>query len=316
MDISNVCILGGTGFVGRAIADHLTQRGIRVRVATRSEPRAMALRVLPTVEIVVADPHDPAKLRECFDNMEGVVNLVGILHEGRGRTFQACHAELPARVLEACHASGVQHLLHMSALGASADAPSAYQRSKAAGEEAVRRAAGVTAYTIFRPSIIFGDGDRFLGLFASLARIFPVIPLAGARTRVQPIWVEDVARCFAQALGDARSFGQTYDLCGPKAYTLADLVRYVAATLGRERRVVALPGPLASLQAAVLERLPGKLMTRDNLRSLAVDNVCDKPFPEIFGFQPSPVEAVVPEYLTSSTARARYPRYRQHHAGR
>jgi len=315
MNISNVCILGGTGFVGGAIADQLTNRGVRVRIVTRSEPRAAALRVLPTVEVMVADPHDPAQLRACFDNMEGVINLVGILHESRGQTFQKAHAELPRKVIDACQSSGVLHLLHMSALGAAEDGPSAYQRSKAAGEDAVRRSAGVTPFTIFRPSVMFGEGDRFLNMFASLVRWSPVIPLAGARTRFQPIWVEDVARCFSQALGDARCFGQAYDLCGPKAYALADLVRFVAATLGRKPRVLALPGPLASLQATVLEHLPGKLMTRDNLRSMSVDNVCAKPFPEIFGFHPSPLEAVVPEYLTGSAARGRYANYR-HHAGR
>lgn len=310
MEIASVCILGGTGFVGRAIADHLTNRGVRVRVVTRSEPRAAALRVLPTVEILVANPYDPAQLRASFEDMDAVINLVGILHEGGGRTFQASHVELPRKVMDACHANGVLHLLHMSALGASADAPSAYQRSKAAGEEAIRKSAGVTPYTIFRPSVIFGEGDRFLGMFADLVRVFPVIPLAGARTRFQPIWVEDVARCFSQALGDARCFGQSYDLCGPKAYPLADLVRFVGSTLGHERRIWALPGPLASLQAFVLEHLPGKVMTRDNLRSMSVDNVCSQPFPAIFGFQPSPLEAVVPEYLTGSAARARYSRYR------
>ncbi|HUP96468.1 MAG TPA: complex I NDUFA9 subunit family protein [Usitatibacter sp.] len=315
MDIGSVCIVGGSGFVGRAIAETLSPGGVRVRVITRSRPRAMPLAVLPTVELVVADPQDTASLARAFENMDAVVNLVGILHETRRQSFNDCHVELPRKVVEACHSAGVQHLLHMSALGASASGPSAYLRSKAAGEEEVRRAAGILPFTIFRPSVIFGAGDRFLNTFATLVRLFPVLPLAGAGARFQPIWVEDVARCFVDAMGNPQAFGQTFELAGPKIYSLEELVRFVAATLGKRRAIVALPGALARLQALTLEHLPGKLMTRDNLRSMQVDNVASRPFPEVFNFRPAPVEAVVPEYLVGSASRARYTRYR-HHAGR
>jgi uncharacterized protein YbjT (DUF2867 family) len=207
----------------------------------------------------------------------------------------------------------VRQLLHMSALGASPSAPSDYLRSKAEGEEAVREAG--LPFTIFRPSVIFGEHDRFLNLFAALARVFPVIPLAAAHAKFQPIWVEDVARCFVSSMGRARAFGAAYELCGPSVYTLEELVRIVAAAIGRPRRIVALPAALASLQALVLEHLPGKLMTRDNLRSMSVDNVCAGPFPGVFGFQPSPLEAIILEYLGKTSSRARYPLFR-HYAGR
>ena len=315
MEISSVCILGGSGFVGRAIAEQLSPLGIRTRVVTRSGPKAMPLTVLPTVEVEVADVHDPGALRACFENMDAVVNLVGILHEDGAQTFRRVHSELPRQVAEACRASGVQQMLHMSALGASKEGPSDYLRSKAEGEAAVREAAGATPVTIFRPSVIFGENDRFLNTFAELVRWFPVIPLAGADARFQPVWVEDVARCFAGALGNGRAHGETYELCGPKAYTLAELVDFVAHTLGRRPRVMGLPGGLARMQAMVLERLPGKVMTRDNLLSMSKDNVCSCDFPAIFGFRPSPLEAVVPEYLAHTTARGRYARYR-HYAGR
>ena len=201
----------------------------------------------------------------------------------------------------------------MSALGASRDGPSEYQRTKAEGEEAVR-SSGVPC-TIFRPSVIFGEHDRFLNVFATLARLFPVIPLAGANARFQPVWVEDVARAMASAIGDQRTVGEAYELCGPRAYRLAELVQIAAELTGRRRLIVGLPGPLAELQAFVLEHLPGKMMTRDNLRSMRVDNVCAGPFPAIFGFQPTPLEAVVPQYLAHDTLRDRYDRYR-HYAGR
>jgi len=310
VDISSVCIVGGSGFVGQALAEQIAARGIGVRVITRHRQRAMRIAVLPTAEIVVADPHDTASLARAFENMDAVVNLVGILHEGGRQTFQACHVELPAKVVEACHSAGVQHLAHMSAMGASESAPSAYLRSKAGGEAAVRRTAGILPFTIFRPSVIFGAGDSFLNRFAAFARWFPVIPMPAASARVQPIWVDDVARCFAGCLGDARHFGRTWELCGPRATTLAELQRFVARTLGRDPAIVSLPDGLARLQALVLEHLPGKLLTRDNLRSLEVDGTCSQPFPAIFGFQPAPLEAVVPEYLAASVARARYARYR------
>lgn len=315
MEIGSVCIVGGSGYVGRSVADHLGSRGLSVLVLTRSRPRAMPLAVLPTVEIMVCDPHDPADLARAFTGMDAVVNLVGILHESGRQTFRSAHVELPRKVAEACRPAGVRHLLHMSALGADPAGPSAYQRSKGEGEAAVKAAAGDMPVTIFRPSVIFGEGDSFLNLFATLVRLNPVIPLAGASARFQPVWVEDVARCFAQSLGDPRTFGQAYELGGPRVYTLEELVRFVAATLGKRRWIVRLPPALGRLQAFVFEHLPGKLMTRDNLDSMKVDNVCAGPFPEVFGFEPSALEAVVPEYLQGSVARSRYAKYR-HYAGR
>src|SRR5688572_24730944 len=137
MDVDNVCIVGGSGFVGRSVADQVAAGGRRVRVVTRSRPRAMHVTVLPTAELMVADPHQPADLDRAFDGMDAVVNLVGILHETRRQSFRACHVELPAKVAQACRRAGVRHLLHMSALGADPRGPSAYQRSKAEGETAL-----------------------------------------------------------------------------------------------------------------------------------------------------------------------------------
>jgi NADH dehydrogenase len=315
MDISSVCIVGGTGFVGRSIADQACARGLRVRVVTRYGPKAAKLIVLPTVEVEVANVHDEEALVHAFADMDAVINLVGILHPNRRQTFGEAHAELPRKIAHACHAAGVLHLVHMSALGASENGPSEYLRSKGKGETAVRQDAGILPYTIFRPSVLFGEGDRFLNLFAKLARLSPMLPLAGANARFQPIWVEDVARCFVAALGDVRTFGQAYELCGPKVYTLAELARFAAEASGHPRRIVALPDSLAKLQAFVFEHLPGKLMTRDNLRSMSVDNVCASPFPQVFGFEPATLEAVAAQYLSGVTTRGRYNQYR-HSAGR
>jgi len=310
MDIASVCIFGGSGFVGQAVAEAAVARGLRVRVVTRRPGSARALTVLPTLERVVADPNDARSLSRALDNMDAAINLIGILHESAGATFSAVHAELPGKIAAACRAEGVRHLLHMSALGAARDAPSEYQRTKAEGE-ANARAAGVPC-TIFRPSVIFGARDSFLNFFAALVRFFPVIPLAGANARFQPVWVEDVARAFAAAIGDKRTVGEAYELCGPEVYTLAELVRIVGAITGHPRAVVGLPGPVAAMQAFVLEHLPGKKMTRDNLRSMQVDNVCKGPFPPIFGFQPAALEAVVPRYLGPAAMNDRYDKSRQY----
>jgi NADH dehydrogenase len=315
MDINRICIFGGTGFVGRAIVDQAYARGLQVRVVTAYPPKAMPIAVVPTVELFVGDVFDDRTLERACEDVDAVINLVGILHPSRGKGFEAVHVELPRRIAAACHAAGVQQLLHMSALGADASGPSEYQRSKGRGEAALRQAAGILPWTIFRPSVIFGEGDRFLNLFATLARAFPVIPLAGAQARFQPIWVEDVARCFVQSLGDTRVFGQAFNLCGPRAYSLEELVSFVASTLGLRRRIWPLPPGLARLQAFTLEHLPGKLMTRDNLASMSVDNTCADAFPAIFGFEPAPLEAVAPLYLAGASTRSRYQRYR-HAAGR
>jgi len=265
--------------------------------------------------VVNADVNDDATLARQFEGMDAVVNLVGILHQSRRQTFEKVHVELPARVGRACRAAGVARLLQMSALGASAGGPSEYLKSRGRGEAAVREAAVDIPLTIFQPSIVIGAADDFLNMFAKLVQLFPVIPLAGAKTRFQPVWVEDVARAMVASLADPRTFGKTYELGGPKVYTLEQLVTLVIALKGRSRMILPLPHWAATLQAAVFEYLPGPIMTRDNLKSMSVDNVCSEPWPAEFAFKPSSIEGIVAEYLTDATQRGRYKYYRNR-AGR
>ena len=341
MKIASICILGGSGFVGTQLVSLLASRGIKVRVLSHRREMAKALILLPTVEVIEADVHDQQELIRHFRGMDAVINLVGILHESRvGRAdlprarrgdFQRVHIELTRSIIHACGESGVQRLLQMSALGAHPNSRSAYQRSKGIAEALVREA-GMTHsehenwylngpklihgyglnVTIFRPSVIFGRGDSFLSMFARLLKLFPVLPLAAANSRFAPVHVDDVARAFADSLDNAATFGETYDLCGPKAYTLQELVGYVGDVIGKKRSIVPLGSLLSYLQAWALELKPGKkLMTRDNFFALSVDNVCRGNWPPVFDFQPAALEAIAPGYLRADSPRERYERYRE-----
>ncbi len=307
MQLTTITVIGGAGFVGRHLCQQLAARGYRVRVPTRDRERAKPLILLPTVDVVVADVHDPAALAVVIRGSDAVINLVGVLHDGRGkRGFSTAHVALAHKVVAACSAENVRRLLHMSALAAAPDAPSAYLRSKSEAEQVVL-ASGLDV-TIFRPSVIFGPEDSFLNLFASLARVLPVLVLASPGARFQPVYVEDVAAAFVQALRDNGTRGRSYDLCGPKRYTLRELVAYVGRVTDKQRPIIGLNRTLSWCQAYAMELLPVKLMTRDNLRSMEIDNVCDSPFP--FGIKPQSLEAVAPAWLAARTPRARYQRFR------
>jgi len=257
---------------------------------------------------VEADVHDPAVLRPLLRGAAAVVNLVGILNEAGRETFARAHIDLARTVIAACKSAGVSRLLHVSALNANPEGPSRYLRSKGEAEAIV--AASGLAWTIFQPSVIFGREDAFLNLFAWLSRIFPVIPLGAADARFQPVYVGDVAHCISHAVSDPLTHEQRYSLCGPRVYALRELVRYVGEVSGARRPIVPLPGVLAYVQALLLEALPGTLMSRDNLASMRSDNVCDEPFPAIFGIQPRALETVAPEYLAPAGAKSNYDRYR------
>jgi NADH dehydrogenase len=296
-------VLGGTGFVGRHLVARLAAQGRRVTVVARRREYARHLILLPTVHVVEADPLDATTLARLAPGATAVVNLIGIVNESGRETFAEVHVEGARKVVDACSRSGAR-LIHMSAINADPAGPSRYLRSK--GEaEAIVAASGVRA-TIFRPSVIFGREDAFLNLFATLLRRLPVVALAAPDAKFQPVYVGDVARCFAHALADDATIGQRYNLCGPKVYTLAELVRYVGALTGKPRTIVRLGPGLSRLQAHLLELLPGKLMTRDNLASMQQDAVCDGPFPPIFGVAPTALELAAPEWLSPEGVRSRY----------
>jgi len=301
----NVLVLGGSGFIGRHLVATLAARGIGVTVPSRRRERAKHLILLPTVDVVEADILAPGVLERLVAGKEAVINLAGILHGD----FRRVHVELPQAVINACRATGVKRLLHMSALGASRGAPSEYLRTKAMGEEQVLAATDLEV-TVFRPSVVFGPEDRFLNLFAQLTRFLPALALACPEAQFQPVYVGDVARVMAAALGGKETFGKRFDLCGPRRYTLRELIDFVCAATGRRRLVIGLPRSLSLLQAWMLEHLPGKLMTRDNVRSMQVPNICSDPGAVPPGLEPQPLEAIAPSYLAPSGPRERYPQLR------
>ena len=300
----NVLMIGGTGFIGSAIARRLAAAGHVLSLPTRRRDRAKHLTTLPTAAVIEADVHDPAVLAELMRGQDAVISLVGIL---RGN-FMRAHAELPAKIAAAAKTAGVRRIVHISALGAAADAASAYQRSKAAGEAALRDS-GLDV-TILRPSVVFGAGDSFMTLFAGLQRLFPLLPLACPQARMQPVWVEDVAQVAALCLQRPESIGQTYELGGPLVYTLRELVEYAGAVSGHRALVIGLPWPLAWLQAFTMEIVGGP-MTRDNLLSLATPNVCANAPALPFGLPATALEAVAPAYLGRTRRSASYDRYRE-----
>lgn len=310
--MKRIVVLGGTGFVGRSVCDQLQAAarsggpigGARIVVPSRRRERGKHLFPLPQVDVVAADVHQESDLAAVLRGADVVVNLIAILH-GSPQAFEQVHVMLPQRLATACRAAGVQRLVHVSALGVPEEpthAPSNYLRSKALGEAALK-ASGVPL-VILRPSVIFGEHDRFLNLFAQLLRLAPVMPLAGAHARFQPVWVEDVGRAVVRAVIDPALAGQTFELGGPEVLTLADLVRLAGRASGHPRPVLPVPMAVGRLQAAVLACLPGEPpMSPDNLDSMKVDNVLSGRWPGLseLGIEAASVEVVAPTYLGHST---------------
>lgn len=310
MQLRKICVLGGSGFVGSSIVAKLDQDGYAVTVLTRRRESAKHLFLLPNVTVVECNVMDDQALKAALSGADAVVNLTGILHQSGRTSFDAMHHQLPSRLAKICEATGIKRLIQMSSLQADRNAPSEYLRSKAAGEAALLAFAQKLNITIFRPSIIFGRGDSFINLFATLIKFLPVVLLAKPNAKFQPVWVEDVASCFVASIQNTQTYGQVYELAGPKVYSFRELVQQVMTTLKVKRPIIGLCDKLSYAQAFMMELLPVKLMSRDNVRSMEVDSVSSQPFPPIFGVVPASLEAVIPEYLVDSTLRGKYDSFR------
>ncbi len=304
-----VLVAGGSGFLGSHIVHKLIQAGMQVVVPVRRRERAKHLALLPGVEIREGSLLEQRFVKNCLNGCTDVINLVGVLHGRSGQPavygpdFARAHVELPKLIADTAIEMGIRRYIHVSALGVTADGkrnlPSRYLRSKAAGEQSLRGLIGLDL-TVLRPSVIFGREDKFLNLFASLQSLAPLMTLPRASARFQPIWVEDVAAATVACLEQAASIGQTYDLVGPKIYTLREIVQLAGRLSGHSRPVLGLPDPLGWLQTVAIEFAPGPtLMSRDNFHSMAVENTSKQVWAsKIFGFEPSSLELIAPTYLS------------------
>jgi NADH dehydrogenase len=325
--MKKILVLGGTGFVGAHVCEKLVREGWHVTVPTRRRSNASHLQPLPTLTVLELDVHNEAALTQAVAGHDAVVNLVAILH-GSQEAFNKAHVALPQKLARACTAAGVKVVVHVSALGANAlqpeTAPSLYLRSKGQGEAVLMQAAmggGAQAgahtgfaLTVLRPSVIFGADDKFINLFAKLQKLFPVMPLAGAHARFQPVWVEDVALAVVRSLSKFSSTAgaaapQVIEVCGPDVFTLKELVQLSACLSGvrggRGRPVIALPRWMGLVQAFLMELAPGApLMSRDNLDSMQVDNVATGKWPglAVLGIKPTPLKPIAQDYLTQGQA--------------
>ncbi len=298
---SLVAVFGGTGFIGRHLVRRLAKAGARVRVVARDPEAGMFLKPMGEPGQIILDRGnllDAGSVAEAVAGADIVVNLVGVLYESGPYTFAAVHVEGARSVAEAAKAAGARRLVQVSAIGASNRSPALYARTKAAGEAAVGKA--FPGATIVRPSIVFGPEDDFFNRFAALARLTPALPLyGGGRTRFQPVYVGDVAEAIVRILEDAQTAGKTYELGGPHVYTFREVLEIVLRETGRARLLVPLPFWVADLQARAFELLPKPLLTRDQVKMLARDNVVGRKALGLadLGITPTAVEAVVPAYL-------------------
>ncbi|HZS84769.1 MAG TPA: complex I NDUFA9 subunit family protein [Stellaceae bacterium] len=301
MGYSRVAVIGASGFIGRYVVQRLAAKGAVIAAIMRDIEAGRFLQPMGDVGQIArirASLLDEARLAQALAGAEAVVNLAGILYERGAQRFVAVHHEGPARLGRLAKTAGVKHLVHISALAADAASPSAYARSKAAGEAALRDA--FPEAVILRPSVVFGPEDDFFNRFAALAQVAPALPLiGGGRTRFQPVYVGDVADAVVRALDDPKAAGRTYELGGPAIYTFRELMKLLLNELGRRRLLVNLPWSLAKFEAAFLEWLPTPPLTRDQVSLLTRDSVVSEGALTLkdLGITPTPVESILPSYM-------------------
>jgi NADH dehydrogenase len=293
-------VFGGSGFIGRYVVRRLAQKGYVVRVAVRDPVGAAFLKTAGAVGQIVplyCSLREEGTVARAIEGSDLVVNLVGLLAESRSGDFDAVHARGATSVARLAAACGVFRMVHLSAIGADPAAPGRYGRTKAAGEQGVHQE--FPAATILRPSIVFGPEDQFFNRFGRMAMLAPVMPVFYGKTRMQPVYVGDVADAVMAALGRTDAVGGIYELGGPQVFTFRELMVYVLRETQRRRPLVAVPSGLAHLMAGVMQMLPGKPLTRDQLLMLSRDNVVAEGAAGLseLGIVPTPIDMIVPGYL-------------------
>lgn len=315
MLIKRIAILGGSGFVGRVLCNRLSREGYELKVLTRNrEYNRDKLIVLPGLDLVETNIHDPEQLKRQLSDCDTVINLVGILNEkgNSGKGFRRAHVELAEKLIAACQENGIHRILQMSALNADAtNGKSHYLRSKGEAEDLLHANNAGINVTSFRPSVIFGSEDSFFNRFANLLRVTPLFfPLACHGTKFAPVYVLDVAEMMAHSINDPDSYGQRFQLCGPKTYTLEALVNYTAKAITVKRTIIPLNDILSRIQAAIFDFVPGKPFSTDNYLSAKTDSICACNDLERYDIQATSIESVVPQYLTNTSYRSHYTEFR------
>jgi NADH dehydrogenase len=303
--VTTVCVFGGTGFLGRRLVRRLAGEGASVRVAVRSPERARS--VLPDpdrVEVLRADVREPASVAAAVAGADAVVNAVSAYVEKAGVSFESVHVQGARTVAQEAFAAGVARLVLVSGIGADPESASPYIRARGRGELAARQA--FPGATVVRPGAMFGPGDALFGALADIVRLSPVVPLiGGGRTRVQPVYVEDVAEAIARVLAERGSAGQTYELAGPGAYTLRELVGFVLRLVDKRRLLVPVPFAVAEVQARLFELLPSPPLTTSQVDLLRMDNLASGDLPGLreLGIRAKAIEDIVPTYVGRARAR-------------
>ncbi len=315
---SVITVFGGSGFIGRHVVEALARRGYRIRVAVRRPNEALFLKTagdVGQVEPVQANIRDTGSVRAALEGAHAVVNLVGILSEAGRQGFEAIHTSGAERIAREAKAAGIDIFVHVSAIGADAESPSAYGRSKALGEAAIRR--HMPGAAILRPSVVFGPEDDFFNRFAAMARLAPALPLiGGGATRFQPVYVKDVAEAVARAVESGVADGLVCELGGPEIYSFRQLMELVLRETGRRRLLLPLPVALARIMASVTQFLPGAPLTTDQVKLLGIDNVVSAEAQKegrtlaLFGIQPTAPEAILPAYLVRFRRRGQFDQLR------
>lgn len=315
MKYPRILVTGGTGFIGQPLVARLAGQHYDIVVPSRRRKNGRDLILLPTVDVVQANIHQPGVVEKMVAGADAVINLVGVLHsddgDPYGSAFRRSHVDLPQRLANACAAGG-QRFIHVSALGAdpgSSKLPSGYLRSKADGEKAIT-SSGCKNWTILRPSVVFGPGDQFLNVFAKLQRVFPFVLLGRSGAQLQPVFLGDVVTAISNVLENTATHGKHYELAGPEIYSMHELFQLAGRYAGCERKVINLSDKMGLLQAKILQRLPGQLMSVDNFESLAKPSIATGPIAPELGINPTSLSVVAPKYLGKQVSRFNEPRER------
>ena len=305
-----IAVIGGTGFVGRAVVEKLAATGARILILARNTERAKQLKVFGSVgqiSAVAGNALQDENLAAVLGPADMVVNLIGILAPSGSQKFESLQAELPGRIGKMAAQHNVEAIVHMSAIGASLKSPSLYARTKAEGERSLLRQ--FPKAVILQPSVIFGPGDGLFARFGQMAMLAPALPLiGGGRNLMQPVYVGDVADAVVATLADPASIGKIYMLGGPHRYSFADLMRFILKATGRRRPLIPVPFPVMAIPAFFASFLPKPPLTLDQLKLLKTDNVCSKSAPGLaeLGITPTAIKAVVPEYLAAFRPGGRF----------